>query len=279
MRRIDRLSCLLSGSVLFIFLFVFTQPVSAVIYKWKNEKGNSYFTDDLNTIPLEYRSKATVEIMRGMGEPPPSKPLDADKSAPDEAKEKKTSKTAELAKGDKRAAVKKKLLTEKLGIQDAIAHLENEGKRDEQLLTSIPPTMINGKYYVAGIKQLLPAKKALFDKIDKTELPILKATRDFLATSIAQDEQEKVLEEEAMLTQVTLLSDRLKVEQLKITQLKEQLTLELGKVEQALAAPEPLDTAEELPEIPGKISERAVDTENLPLEGSAGGVKKSDRQE
>lgn len=280
MRRTSKLDRLIAVTM---FLLVFTQPASAVIYKWKDDNGKVYYTDDLNRVPLQYRSKPPLEVLRGTSEPP-----SAPKSPEPGEVEGKSKKAEKPATAGKKSADSKKLAAEKPNIEAAIAHFESEAKRDEQLLT-IQPNMLNGKYFVLGIQQLLPAKKALAEKIDKSESPILKVAAEFLKSSIAQDEQDNVPGDQ-MPSRGEPVFNRLKAELPAITQLTDQLKSELGKAGEMPAVQEPSTPVEaptEVERMDGESSEQdqaqsvepADNGEKPPVEGETGATIKSESLE
>jgi hypothetical protein len=255
MRRSDTLNALIAGAIAIVVSFVLVQSATAVVYKWKDEKGDNYFTDDLSKVPLQFRSMATIETVRGTGKIPPTNPVApaASASAPVPASTEKQSKTASISKKDKSDSAKKaeemKKMAEEIPlIRNAIAHLESEIKRDEEMTTYLPTT-INGKYMVEGVQRLLPAKSALAVKISKSESPSLKGTFSFLSASIVKDSQEQTSYDQGMQTRTYQLLDRLKAELATMKQLVSQLNGDLTRINQTFAAPTPFSPPPELPKM------------------------------
>lgn len=48
----------------FVFL-VLASPIHSAIYKWKDEKGKTHFTDSLSKIPPQYRKKGELKDLKG----------------------------------------------------------------------------------------------------------------------------------------------------------------------------------------------------------------------
>lgn len=240
---------------LFLFLFATVQLSSAVIYTWKDDKGGRHFTDDLSSVPLEYRSKTAVEIVKGT-ESPASEELE-EKSV-SERNSDKSEKPNKLSKKqlDKKAEELKKLEALKLDIESTRTYLNSEIKRDENLVTFLP-SMVNAKFMIPPIKELLPSKIALAERLAKSTSPTLKSTADFLKSSAELDEQERVSDDQGMLTRARQLIDRLKTEMVAEQQIVTQLTDELEKIDSVIKAGKPLFPVYEAPKMeaveePGK---------------------------
>lgn len=279
MRRLKSLDTVIAGAVAALVSLVFVQTATAVVYKWKDDKGDYYFTDDLHKVPLQFRSMASIETVRGTGKVPTAIASSVPpSSAPAEAKS-KTSEVKKRAKPevDKRYEEMKKMAEEKPLIQESIAHLESEIKRDEELSTYLP-TMINGKYMVESVQRLLPAKKTLAEKISKSESPSLKGTFNYLSSSVEKDAQETISVDQGMQTRTYQLLDRLKAELSTMRQLVTQLNGDLSKTDQMFAAPTPFTPPPEFPKMEvietpetAETTESAdaskAETENQPSEG------------
>lgn len=274
MRRFDPLNTLKVGTIAIVVSFVFVQSATAVVYKWKDEKGENYFTDDLNRVPLQFRSMATIETVRGTGKLPSTSPVAPASSGPVPSAAEKQSKTAAINKkgkteSAKRAEEMKKMAEEKPLIRDAISLLESEIKRDEELTTYLP-TMINGKYMVEGVQRLLPAKNALAEKISKSESPSLKGAFSFLSASIAKDSQEQISVDQGMQTRTYQLLDRLKAELAAIKRLVPQLNEDLSKINQSFAVPAPFSPPPEFPKM------EVIETPETPETSETADASKAD---
>ncbi len=208
-------------------------PAGATIYKWKDDQGNTHFTDNESSIPLQYRDKSRLETVRGPSEKPApaakesgAEPTGGQEKKPDQPK-------APAAPSGKQEMPG----LEKTNIEAAIEYLQGEIQRDEGLLT-IMPTELNGKYFVAKVQEFLPRKESLADRIAKSEVPSLKATLGFLQSSIQQDEKEHVTGP-LMKTRMIQLQGRLKSEMAMEKQLIEQLKADLAQAEKESAAARP----------------------------------------
>ncbi|MDH5789392.1 MAG: retroviral-like aspartic protease family protein [Nitrospinota bacterium] len=62
--RWTKFSCALG--ILVIFMLVSPIPSQSKIYKWKDEKGKTHFTDSLSKIPPQYREKGKLKTMKGI---------------------------------------------------------------------------------------------------------------------------------------------------------------------------------------------------------------------
>lgn len=69
-------------------------PAAADIYRWEDDAGTIHFTDDLSTVPREFRSKARPIVRQGPvvlpaspEAPPPGRPAEPSVPAPGEARE------------------------------------------------------------------------------------------------------------------------------------------------------------------------------------------------
>lgn len=61
-------TCLLLAGAGSVVLCLAASPVSAKIYKWKDDAGKLHFTDDPSKIPLKYRRQQKIETVRGVPE-------------------------------------------------------------------------------------------------------------------------------------------------------------------------------------------------------------------
>jgi clan AA aspartic protease (TIGR02281 family) len=57
-----KLSCALGV----LLVMMFASPTQSAIYKWKDEKGKTHFTDSLSKIPPQFRKKGDLKTMKGV---------------------------------------------------------------------------------------------------------------------------------------------------------------------------------------------------------------------
>lgn len=168
-----------TAALLCLLLLGFATPLFAQVYKWIDNEGKTHFTDNIESIPEEFRSQlkkhklpepSTVED----GKTPE---VEAEKSPPDE-------KSAE-AEEEKPAGPSPE---ETAAINEAIGFLSGSIPRYGQYEGYTPNLVVTRQLY--GLFQGdLPAKKALTEKLDAMELPVLKETAAFLRGSLAEDEK------------------------------------------------------------------------------------------
>lgn len=111
--------------------FGYPQASEATLYKWKDDKGKTHFTDDSGKIPLQYRKKSKTKIQKDLPQA----------STPSPVKE-EVSKSVDESEGDKEAVIdKNKELAEdqpeEKSPEEIIAELEGKKKKLEEELTAI----------------------------------------------------------------------------------------------------------------------------------------------
>jgi len=175
---------ILSKALIFVLLgWVACQPdpVSAKIYKYKDEHGKTHFTDDASKIPVRYRNKGTVKKFKGVNEPTPalgaSPGFPGQKSAgKDGGKSSESKEDAGLSSQDE-GLVKKTIQIFKVGIA-----LGNQYKNNQ-------PSFSRGQGAVNAIQSALPLKESLASELAGTKVPALQGALGFLKQSIATDKQ------------------------------------------------------------------------------------------
>ena len=165
----------------FVFFVVIglASPAGAVIYKWKDDSGKTHFTDNLEKVPPRFREKDKLEKVRPA---PPSG--SSDTPAPEKADE-----TAPPSGETPPAGEKSQELSaqETDAINASIKFLESDLKRFEKFVAKgemdVNVTLV--------VRDAIPEKTALANKLEKFDLPGLKAAAKYLQSSLKQDEDAK----------------------------------------------------------------------------------------
>lgn len=230
--RYGRFSSLLIGTFGFFLLILFQQPASAVIYKWTDEQGRVLYTDDILQIPRQFRKPPY--LIKGPGFPfpktqafPAEPQPNMDSAEGGESGDTQEKETAKLTQAELKT------------VRSVVSYLESEVKRNEGF-TKMMPSEGTGKRFVANIKESLPGKKNLAEKLSAYKSPEIQPTPnflktiqpalDFLKTSIEADEQAKVTGPRMKRRTVAILN-RLKQEMETETRLIEQLNKVLKEEE------------------------------------------------
>lgn len=171
-----------------MLLWVLLPPsAEAAIFKWKDARGAVHFTDDINRVPRKFRKPPYLSRV------PETFPLSTAPSRSNVGVEsKKGLATASVPPGVSQKKESGRLTKEeKAAIRETVAYLQNEIKRDQNL-TKIMPSERSGKTFVASIRQSLPQKKQLVQKLSALDSPATQEVLGFLQTSLEQDEQVRV---------------------------------------------------------------------------------------
>ena len=172
---------ILSKAMIFALLgLVAFQPDPAIakIYKYKDEHGKIYFTDDASKIPLRYRKKGSVKKFREVNEPTPAS--GAPKGFPGQASaggSKGEGKEDGVLSSREVALVGKTIQVFKVGIA-----LGDQYK-------DTMPNFFNGQGAVNAIQSALPLKESLAAELAGAKVPELQEALGFLKQSIAVDQQ------------------------------------------------------------------------------------------
>ncbi len=209
-------------------IFLVGGPVlfaDAAIYKWKDENGKTYFTDDPTKVPETFRKKPFIKDHKFRKK----FPIFRKKKAPDEAGE--TSHEKGLAETENKEGDKQEGLTdaERATAEAAVNFLEEDIPRYEKYY--IGPA---NKSKLGALQKAVAAaaaqKQALWDQISTHDLPLFKEIAGFLITSIAADEKtQKIMPKKFNVRgQTQLLMNRLKSEAEQEKQFLENLTTALN---------------------------------------------------
>lgn len=149
-------------------------PVTAKIYKYKDDEGKIHFTDDASRIPLKYRKQGSVKKFKGVSERTPKFGSSPDSSGQKDGKENKGKEG--LSSRDV-ALVNKTIQVFKVGIA-----LSDRYK-------DVQPNFSNVRGAVAAIQSGLPLKEGLANDLAGTGVPELQQALGFLKQSIAADKE------------------------------------------------------------------------------------------
>ena len=174
--------------VLMVTIFLishFISVVSGEVFKWKDVMGNIHYTDNINNIPKKFRKPPYLQNMpRFLSRINPSKSIKLNvKSIP-------TIENGESGKEEEEGA---EIINqeEKLAIQETVSFLRSQAERNETL-TKMIPSERNGKIFVVNIQQSFERKKALIEKLSKSESLLLQEAYNFLKTSLMEDEKVRI---------------------------------------------------------------------------------------
>ena len=186
-------SCRVTALILAV-LWLCQTPLSAAIYKWKDDQGKVHFTDDKSRIPLKYRMQ--LEKFKGVVDPSQRKsspPAGSDAGSGEEAA---VGEEPPAAGGDEQVAKppkKSKYSKEQLALLKKIkVYLTKEWAANSKLYKHIEPTKLNGKYYLLRANKAAAKKKGMIKQIGGSDIPSLKAVKKFLKRSSVKDTQLKI---------------------------------------------------------------------------------------
>ena len=158
------------------------------IYKWKDDRGKTHFTDDPLKIPSRYRSDAHSEKTRALPPPNPSqqkltKPENkrvADDSAEDQnAQDGKAADSGVDNKDNELAAMR-----------EALSFLKSDIQRFKKYDDFVPQHR-HAIVLRDEIVNVIPAKEALAKKLEPFDSGLLKQVSSYLKTSIQKDYEAK----------------------------------------------------------------------------------------
>ena len=209
-------------------IFLVGGPVlfaDAAIYKWKDENGKTYFTDDPTKVPEAFRKKPFIK------DPKFRKkfPIFRKKKAPDEAGE--TSHEKGLAETENKAGDKQEGLTDaQRATAEAVVNFLEEDIPRYKKFNSWP--LSRGKFTLLqkAVAVATLQKQALWEQISAHDVPLFEGIAGFLETSIAEDEKtQKVhVAPKTPRRQIQALMNRLKSEAEQEKQFLESLTTALN---------------------------------------------------
>jgi Domain of unknown function (DUF4124) len=176
---------ILSKAMIFALLgLVAFQPDPAIakIYKYKDEHGKTYFTDDASKIPLRYRKKGSVKKFREVNEPTPAS--GAPKGFPGQA-------SAGGSKGEGKDEGKEDgvLSSREVALVGKTIQVFKVGIALGDQYKDTMPNFFNGQGAVNAIQSVLPLKESLAAELAGAKVPELQEALGFLKQSIAVDQQ------------------------------------------------------------------------------------------
>lgn len=211
-------------SVLIIFVLACAVNASAAIYKWKDEKGRTHFTDDPTSVPEAFRKKPFIK-----GSTTPPKPQKTERGKAQVEGGGISEKKEGAENGAKEEAKKEGLSEEqRFAAEAAVNFLEADIVRYDKYY-DYPPSRSKFRAIKAAVAEATLGKQALLGQISKLDLPLFKEISGFLQSSIAADEKsQKVMPTTIVSTRQTqTLMNRLKSETEQEKQLLEKLTTAL----------------------------------------------------
>jgi hypothetical protein len=157
----------------------------AAVYKWKDETGKIYFTDDPNRVPEEYRKEYYKRKL------PPAIP----KSKSPLKLEEKSNQEKEGVTSEKEEPKKDEELTaaEKSAAEAVIAFFKEDIPRYDEIYKIPPGYRNNGIRKWKTLKRTavatIPQKQALVEQVSAFERPLFKEIILFLKKAIEADEE------------------------------------------------------------------------------------------
>lgn len=197
-------------------------PVLAKIYKYKDEKGITHFTDDPGKIPRKYRDQGSVKKFRGVAEPTPDSGLPQGFPGQTDSGSKQGQGAPGEADGilsaEEKALVEQTILVFQTGV--ALANRYKDAV----------PSASNGRGVTIAIQGALPVKQNLAGQLKGTQVPELKEALGFLTQSIAEDEKDRGIGA-GLKTRIVSIMDRVQNEGRKQTALIQMLEKALKESE------------------------------------------------
>jgi hypothetical protein len=205
-------------SVLFFFALIWVVDADAAIYKWKDDKGKTFFTDDPTKVPEAYRQKPFINDSSKLK----VKVLAVDK---DDVPSKKDDIESEKKEGDKQ----KGLTDEQRHTVEAVVNFLKEDIPRYDKFYTYPPSRSKFRLIKLAVAGATPQKKSLLGQVSQHDLPLLESIAGFLKTSIAEDEKSQAVMPTTITStrQTQALMNRLKNEAGQEKQFLEKLTAAL----------------------------------------------------
>ncbi len=215
--------------ILCVFIFCFTvQPASAKIYKWKDDTGKVFFTDDESKIPAKFRKGTHIKKVREV------QPIRGSSAGGGSDKGASSGGSAGPAVGEEEAKPEGILSEkEKTVFKAAVALLKKEAAKDGEIGKIVLNTR-NAKNVVVQLQAALPGKKKALADLETVKAPEAGQTASFLKTSIAADEALSV-SMPRLKNQVAKTQARLKGEMTKANELIATLNAALKKSDEVEA--------------------------------------------
>ena len=189
------------------FLCASVEPAIAKLYKWKDDKGSTHYTDNENNIPLQYRNKDKIEKLKGLSEakPPAEDPSD-ETPAEETIAEGEESVPEGEEEGPSEADAEALLF-----LQELKAYLDTEIRLKGRILQAVPPNVKYGKHYILPVQARAELKFSMAQKIKDSGIESLKPVSQFLITS-GQLDSELGIGGDGYLQRILDLRDRIESE-------------------------------------------------------------------
>ena len=187
-RKFIKLPLQVTG-IIVALLWLFQTPLWAKIYKWKDDRGKSHFTDSVSKFPLKYRDQ--VENFKGVAEPSPKSPSGPSSSegqgSGNGETEAKLEEETKIEKA-KKAPEKPKYSKKEIALLNSVKiYMTKTWANNVRLVKHIPPTKLNGKYYTSASRKAASQKKNIIRQIGGSQIASLKETKKFLKKSSTND--------------------------------------------------------------------------------------------
>jgi hypothetical protein len=210
-------------SVLLFFALIWVVDADAAVYKWKDEKGKTNYTDDPTRVPEAFRNKP---LIKGSSKYITSEPTEK-KLAVDEGDV--LSKKSDLEDDKKEGDEKEGLTEEQRSAGEAVVNFLKEDIIRYDKFYTYPPSRSKFRLIKLTVAGATPQKQSLLEQVSQQDLPLFEPIAGFLKTSIAEDEKsQKVLPTTIVSTRQTqALMNRLKAEAEQEKQFLQKLTAAL----------------------------------------------------
>ncbi len=204
--------------VLVFIALIWVVDAEAAIYKWKDDKGKTFFTDDPTKVPEAYRKNPFLNSFSKSKE----KELEVDEV---DVPSKKGDIKSEKKEGDKQEGLTD---AQRSTVEAVVTFLKEDIPRYDKFYT-YPPSRSKYRLIKLAVAGATPQKQSLLGQVSQHDLPLLESIAGFLKTSIAEDEKsQKIMPTTIVSTRQTqALMNRLKSEAGQEKQFLEKLTATL----------------------------------------------------
>jgi hypothetical protein len=209
--------------VLLFFALIWVVDADAVVYKWKDEKGKTHYTDDPTRVPEAFRNKP---LIKGSSKYITSESTEK-KLAVDESDV--LGKKSDLEDDKKEEDMQEGLTDAQRSTVEAVVNFLKEDIPRYDKFYTYPPSRSKFRLIKQAVAGATPQKQSLLGQVSQNDLPLLDPIAGFLKISIAEDEKsQKVLPTTIVSTRQTqALMNRLKSEAEQEKQFLEKLTAAL----------------------------------------------------
>ena len=204
--------------VLVFIALIWVVDAEAAIYKWKDDKGKTFFTDDPTKVPEAYRKNPFLNSFSKSKE----KELEVDEV---DVPSKKGDIKSEKKEGDKQEGLTD---AQRSTVEAVVTFLKEDIPRYDKFY-AYPPSRSKYRLIKLAVAGATPQKQSLLGQVSQHDLPLLESIAGFLKTSIAEDEKsQKIMPTTIVSTRQTqALMNRLKSEAGQEKQFLEKLTATL----------------------------------------------------